>query len=505
MAMAGNHSAVSPWNQVVRGGESESVLAAPSSAMESAVAVESSLPSGSTAVSTSLSVEDSCSTAESSKNGGNKGRAAKKPAWNKPSSNGGASEVKLVMDAVSWPALSESTRVAIKSESSSKGLLDGSSSSVLQSQGMGSSSSSQRQVNDNASANHMVPSPNRQKPFKHNSPNVFSNGGHPQPPASQALTATTGSHYQPPIEHAQRSAFVSNDRPQQRNSFRNRNSGSHQRGDGSHHHNYGNRRDQDWNTQRNFNGRDPHMPPRVGPRFPRPPPPPPNAPQFIHTAPVRAFGGPIGFHDVVPPIVYLQQPPSHPNLLRGVHYGPPMPPQTLFYTGPDPQLHTRIVTQINYYFSNENLIKDTFLRQNMDDQGWVPIRLIAGFNKVMHLTDNIQVILDAVRSSSVVEVQGDKIRRRNDWKRWIIPPTVQFPNTADSSIQGTVNQDSLSERVQNFTLRTSNHDGTRELDAHTDLSEHTLGEFNNPLQFSNSQSTGQSGIQGADHPVSAGN
>ena len=68
-----------------------------------------------------------------------------------------------------------------------------------------------------------------------------------------------------------------------------------------------------------------------------------------------------------------------------------------------------------------------------------------------------------------------------------------------------MNQDSLSERVQNITLRTTNHDGTSELDAHTDLSEHTLGEFNNPLQFSNSQSTGQSGIQGADHPVSAGN
>lgn len=32
--------------------------------------------------------------------------------------------------------------------------------------------------------------------------------------------------------------------------------------------------------------------------------------------------------------------------------------------------------------SDVNLIKDTFLRQNMDDQGWVPISLIAGFQKV---------------------------------------------------------------------------------------------------------------------------
>lgn len=34
------------------------------------------------------------------------------------------------------------------------------------------------------------------------------------------------------------------------------------------------------------------------------------------------------------------------------------------------------------YCSNENLVKDTYLRSNMDEQGWVPISLIAGFNRV---------------------------------------------------------------------------------------------------------------------------
>ncbi|MED6146225.1 hypothetical protein PIB30_032603 [Stylosanthes scabra] len=508
MAMAANNTAVSPWNQVVRGVESESALAAPSSELESAAAAaESSPPLSSTAASTSPSLEDSCSTTESSKISGNNGPAGKKLAWNKPSSNGGTSEARPVMDADSWPALSESTRVAIKSESSSKGLLDG-SSSVPHSQGTGNkiSSSSQRQVNDNASANQMVPTPNRPKPFKHNSPNVSSNGGHAQQPAPQALTATTASHYHPPTEHTQRSAFASNDRPQQRNSYRNRNSGPHQRGDGSQHHNYGNRRDQNWNTQRNFNARDPHMASRAGPRFPRPPPPH-TTPQFIHPPPVRTFGGHIGFHDVAPPLVFVQQPPSHPNSLRGVPYVTPIPPQSLFYTGPDPQLHTRIVTQINYYFSNENLIKDTFLRQNMDDQGWVPITLIASFNKVMHLTDSIQVILDAVRTSSVVEVQGEKIRRRNDWRRWIIPSTVQFPVAAASPTQVTANQDSLAEQVENITLKTTNNDGTRELDVLSDSSEHksSHGDFNNPLPHSSGEGTNRPGIQGTDYSTSAEN
>lgn len=43
-----------------------------------------------------------------------------------------------------------------------------------------------------------------------------------------------------------------------------------------------------------------------------------------------------------------------------------------------------MVAFVFFFFccSNENLIKDIYLRQNMDDQGWVLIKLIAGFNKV---------------------------------------------------------------------------------------------------------------------------
>lgn len=110
----------SPWNQVVCG-ESESVATA-----LSLPPTEDHFPSATTPV------DDSCSTAESSDNGGEpNGGTAKRPVWNKPSSNCAASEVRPVIDAHSWPALSESARVTTKSEPS-KGLLDG--SSVPQSQ-----------------------------------------------------------------------------------------------------------------------------------------------------------------------------------------------------------------------------------------------------------------------------------------------------------------------------------------------------------------------------------
>ncbi|KAK2659545.1 hypothetical protein Ddye_006078 [Dipteronia dyeriana] len=134
-----------------------------------------------------------------------------------------------------------------------------------------------------------------------------------------------------------------------------------------------------------------------------------------------------------------------------VRHPPPPPPPigylgaaNLYYVAPPPldalrgvpavayfhatcQLQCLIVKQIDYYFSKENLVKDTYLRQKMDHQGWVPIKLIAGFNKVKLLTGgNIGIISDALRSSLVVEVQGgDRIRRRNDWTRWIMAPTGQ--------------------------------------------------------------------------------
>ncbi|KAK7271688.1 hypothetical protein RJT34_27788 [Clitoria ternatea] len=478
-----------PWNQVVRG-ESEPIPASPSSPPLSPLT--EGFPSA------AAPVDEFGTAVESSDNGGgHNGGTSKRPAWNRPSSNGAAvSEVQPVMDAVSWPALSESTRAAMKSESL-KGLLDG--SSLPQLQGLGSTpfSTLQREVSDNASANNAAPT--RQKSIKHDNPNASSNGGHPQQSAPHVSVAATGSHNSTK-DHTQRSGFVSNDNPQQR-SFRNRNSGPHQRGDGAHHYNYGNRRDQDWNNNRNFNSRDMHAPPRAVPRFMRPPPPP-NSAQMFHPPPVRPFGGHMGFHELAPPLVFVAAPPPPPDSLRGVPFLPPMPHHTMFFTGPDPQLLSMIANQIDYYFSNQNLVKDTFLRQNMDDQGWVPIKLIAGFNKVMHLTDNIQLILDAVRTSSVVEVQGDKIRRRNDCRRWIMP-RVQVPNAASLGLS---DPDTLTEKVHNINLEATSYDGAG-LDVLCDASQHrsTFGDLSRPLPLSTSEGTGQVGIQGTNHSILARN
>ncbi|BBH08058.1 winged-helix DNA-binding transcription factor family protein [Prunus dulcis] len=346
--------------------------------------------------------------------------------------------------------------------------------------------SSPKQVNSSSTPNHTGPA--RQRSMKRNNASASSNGGLPS--INPQLVK----------EHTHRSAIGSqshsnNDHPQQRNSFRNRNGGSHPRGDGSHHHNY--RRDQDrggqdWNTHRNFNNRDNHMhPQRSVPRMMRPhqtpPPPPPNAAQFIHQPQMRAFGGPIGF-EMQPQLVYVTHTPHEP---LGVPFVAPMR-HPMVFPAPDPQLHTKIINQIEYYFSNDNLIKDTFLRRNMDDQGWVRIKLIAGFNKVMNLTDNIQLILDAMRMSTVVEVQGDKIRRRNDWMRWVMP-TAQPPNASGSQALGKSGQDILSAQIQSIAL-----------------DEKTASNINiensSQPQPSSGEGAGQFGVQaGADRSISARN
>ncbi|KAI9080488.1 hypothetical protein K1719_037602 [Acacia pycnantha] len=485
----------SPWNQVVRG-ESESTAAAPLSPSPPATLVESS-----PVVPPSLPMDDSSSVAESLDNG--TVNTGKRPAWNKPS-NAADSEVKPVMGAVSWPALSESTKATIKSSTESpKGGADGSSVSQLQGAGI-TPSSSQRQVTDNANPNNVVPT--RQKSIKRNGPNASFNGGHPQHFAPQGQIAATGFHNTSPKDHIQRSGYVSqshnvNDHLQQRNSFRNRNGGLHQRVDGTHYHNYGSRREhdraiQDWNTHRSFNGRDTHMSPRAIPRLMRtpPPPPPPNSAQFIPPSPVRPFAGPVGFPELTHQVIYVAAPP--PDSLRGVSFVPPLPPPAMFYPTPDPQLRTKIVNQIDYYFSGENLIKDTFLRLKMDEHGWVPIKLIAGFNKVMELTDNVPLILEALRTSSVVEVQGDKVRRQDDWERWILPASVHPPDVPGSQGLGKFSHDMLL-AVQNI----SEHDDSSD----TSQNKSSFGDYYNRMQLSTVEGTSEVGIQGSDHSEDARN
>lgn len=139
--LGGTGAVGSPWNQIVRGGgDFESTISSslitvplgvvPPSSM-SGVSQEQIMtmsPDGSptkaaptateAAPFSSLPEDASETNSDGTDNGSGGNGASKKPAWSKPSSKGGT-DVGPVMGAVSWPALSESTRPSPKSSSDS--------------------------------------------------------------------------------------------------------------------------------------------------------------------------------------------------------------------------------------------------------------------------------------------------------------------------------------------------------------------------------------------------
>ncbi|XP_036169135.1 la-related protein 1B isoform X9 [Myotis myotis] len=95
-----------------------------------------------------------------------------------------------------------------------------------------------------------------------------------------------------------------------------------------------------------------------------------------------------------------------------------------------------IKRQIEYYFSIENLERDFFLRRKMDEQGFLPISLIAGFHRVQALTTNLNLILEALKDSTEVEIVDEKMRKKIEPEKWPIPgpPPRRVPQTDFSQL-----------------------------------------------------------------------
>ncbi|KAI3797008.1 hypothetical protein L1987_39697 [Smallanthus sonchifolius] len=137
---------------------------------------------------------------------------------------------------------------------------------------------------------------------------------------------------------------------------------------------------------------------------------------------MRPYGVPMGYEmPPPPPLVYV--PPLHPRA---------SPPLTDLSS-----LSGLILHQIEYYFSDANLVKDHYLRSNMDEEGWVPLTLIAGFHRVKSLTIDMQMVLSSIRDSTIVEVQGETVRQRNDWRKWV-KPSINFPSDSSSQSRHTI-------------------------------------------------------------------
>ncbi|XP_054719759.1 la-related protein 7-like [Uloborus diversus] len=79
------------------------------------------------------------------------------------------------------------------------------------------------------------------------------------------------------------------------------------------------------------------------------------------------------------------------------------------------KLYSKIRTQMEFYFSDSNLVRDKFLQEliSQDPNGYVELDLFRNFNKIKALTDDITLITSAVSRSDMLQLSEDqkKIKR----------------------------------------------------------------------------------------------
>ncbi|XP_055376513.1 la-related protein 1 isoform X2 [Condylostylus longicornis] len=123
-------------------------------------------------------------------------------------------------------------------------------------------------------------------------------------------------------------------------------------------------------------------------------------------------------------INYYTEGKGRPVVLMGTHYYSGIP--QAFIDLDALSLKDAIKKQIEYYFSEENLSGDFFLRRKMDPEGFIPVTLIASFHRVLALTADVALILKAIKESDKIElVDGYKVRTKTNPTIWPINDGVQ--------------------------------------------------------------------------------
>lgn len=111
-------------------------------------------------------------------------------------------------------------------------------------------------------------------------------------------------------------------------------------------------------------------------------------------------------------------------------YDYPMAPMTAVPFQQPPYWDSMVVSmlrsQVEYYFSLENLCKDMFLRKHMDSQGFVPLHFIAAFKRMQDLSANSDLVRAVCQESPEIDYVIDKdgvelLRSRHSWQTFVLP------------------------------------------------------------------------------------
>lgn len=150
---------------------------------------------------------------------------------------------------------------------------------------------------------------------------------------------------------------------------------------------------------------------------------------------MRSQSIPIDNFGRAPPAGYPAYPmPMMPGYGAMPDYYGNYPPVTPYQPGSE-QLYLlpQISHQIEYYFSVDNLIKDTFFRKHMDSQGYVFLSFVADFKRLKNLTTDYDLIKYVCLQSTNIELRTgddgqDRLRKVGDYERWVLPMGERDPS-----------------------------------------------------------------------------
>ncbi|EFX64864.1 hypothetical protein DAPPUDRAFT_304229 [Daphnia pulex] len=113
--------------------------------------------------------------------------------------------------------------------------------------------------------------------------------------------------------------------------------------------------------------------------------------------------------------------------------------------------------QVEYYFSEENLQRDFFLRRKMDTEGYLPISLIASFHRVQALTQDVSLVIQALQQSTVLKIKDlVKVRTINDPEKWpILPETVKNEEPQQETTPASAGESHIEKPVNIETTKTT--------------------------------------------------
>ena len=117
----------------------------------------------------------------------------------------------------------------------------------------------------------------------------------------------------------------------------------------------------------------------------------------------------------------------------GVHSQPASTAPSPRVTPATPRLET-IKLQLEYYFSDDNLARDLYLRSLMNRRGYVPIGKLLEFNRLRAITTKALDVLTAAKASQYLKLKNGAIRSRGEsWRKFVPPTPAATTNTTDAA------------------------------------------------------------------------